>query len=171
VEREDSVSLRFLYAKDEYVRGARIYLFKIKSKLDRYGVVAAPLLLVGSASYINRYGTGVFAVTAAVLSVVAIVMETALYFYVPTRYYGQISEMGEYRLTFTREGITFKTESVDSNLKWDIYSEMLENDDFYFLVQRTKNFTLLPKRVFADAAERDMFVKIALGAVGSVRRI
>lgn len=46
----------------------------------------------------------------------------------------------EYTLIFSKNIIRFKTPSIESELKWNIYSMLWENHDFYYLIQAFEEF-------------------------------
>ncbi|MCL2057580.1 MAG: YcxB family protein [Oscillospiraceae bacterium] len=77
----------------------------------------------------------------------------------------------KYTLIFTNEGINFKTPSVDSNLQWAIYSEIWENDDFYYLIQAPRIYTLIPKRTFNTTADRQYFEDCCLSNIQKPKRV
>jgi len=85
-------------------------------------------------------------------------VELTLYFYIPLynfRITPKYTE--EYNLTFSSSGITFKTPSIDSIIKWDVYSEIWESNDLYFLIQSPRMYTLIPERVFGSPVEMRVF--------------
>jgi hypothetical protein len=167
----DSVEVRFQYTEREYVKAEREYLFAGRV-LSKFIIVFIPLFFVFSlyslvASRMSPY-VGIFSLA---VSVVGILFELALYFYVPRRNFKITSKLREkYFLKFSTDGIVFKTQTIDSSLKWDIYSALWESDDFYYLVQQSGNFTLIPKRAF-EGSNVDSFKKIALEAVKNFKRI
>jgi hypothetical protein len=89
----------------------------------------------------------------------------------PTAQFRAMSKFQEeYFLSFSHDGIVFKTASINSVLKWDIYSELLESDDFFYIVQNSKLYTLIPKRVFTGSEEDD-FRQLAVGVLKKLSRI
>ncbi|MDR1020013.1 MAG: YcxB family protein, partial [Synergistaceae bacterium] len=116
--------------------------------------------------YLFSSGFGTLGVLCCALSSVAIAIELMLYFYIPHRNFVNSPKLQEgYLLIFSPDEIIFKTQSIDSKLKWDIYSAIWESRDFYFLVQPSKNYTLVPKRVFKNSGEQEIFKSLATGAV------
>ena len=77
----------------------------------------------------------------------------------------------EYTLVFSKENIKFKTQSIDSEVKWDIYSELWESHDFYYLIQAPRLYTLIPKRVFKDLNEKQLFEEIAQSRVKTTKHV
>jgi hypothetical protein len=54
----------------------------------------------------------------------------------------------ECRVTFSDEGILFRSKDAESRLEWGFYSKVWETADFYFLVYGNDMFSLIPKRAF-----------------------
>ncbi|WP_242866010.1 YcxB family protein [Desnuesiella massiliensis] len=73
-------------------------------------------------------------------------------------------------MVFLKGIIKWKTSNIESELKWDIYSELWESDDFYFLIQAPRMYTLIPKRVFEDQEEKQTFEEITLSNLKSIKR-
>lgn len=63
----------------------------------------------------------------------------------------------EYIMVFSKDIIKWKASNIESELKWDIYSELWESDDFYFLIQASRVYTLIHKRVFENQEEKQTF--------------
>ena len=62
-----------------------------------------------------------------------------------------------YHLTLDRDGIHFRTSSIDSRLKWDHYTGVLKNRRLYLLVYGTRMYSVIPKRAFKSPAELGSF--------------
>ncbi|MDR1066108.1 MAG: YcxB family protein [Clostridiales bacterium] len=71
---------------------------------------------------------------------------------------------------FSKDNIRFRTQNVDSELKWDIYSELWESNDFYYLIQGPRLYTLIPKRAFINLALNQAFEEIVLSNLKSPKR-
>jgi YcxB-like protein len=54
----------------------------------------------------------------------------------------------EYHLTFSRENIHFRTDSLDSTLKWTHYDRVIESPTLFLLMYGKGLYTLIPKRCF-----------------------
>ena len=76
-----------------------------------------------------------------------------------------------YHLTFSDDGIHFKTESIDSQLAWTHYERVLENNRVILLLYGSRMYTVIPKRAFADdsqiAAFRSLVSRCLPKAVGT----
>lgn len=58
-----------------------------------------------------------------------------------------------YNLTFDDAGVHFLTNSINSQIKWDHYASVLENDHLFLLFYGKGMYTLIPKRAFKNADE------------------
>lgn len=76
-----------------------------------------------------------------------------------------------YTLIFSEDAIYFKTDSIDSELQWDVYSELWHNDNFYYLIQGVRMYTLIPKRVFKDSDEQEAFEELVQSKLRLIKRI
>ena len=65
-----------------------------------------------------------------------------------------------YRLSFSHDGIGFKTASIDSTIRWSHYTRALENESLFLLIYGSRMYTVVPKRAFADPSEIDSFREI-----------
>ena len=95
------------------------------------------------------------------VAVITGIIGCVLYFYIPIYKFKSVAKyQEEYSLLFFEDGIKFKTSTIDSELKWTIYSETWECNDFYFLIQTPRIYTLVPKRAFASLTEKNAFDKL-----------
>jgi hypothetical protein len=62
-----------------------------------------------------------------------------------------------YHLTLHDAGIHFLTDSIDAQIKWDHYSNVIENDRMYLLIYGKGMYTIIPKRAFANVDDVTRF--------------
>lgn len=166
-----TVQLIFQYTQSEYVRAVRQYL--IASKMIRkFDIVLAPLLLLYSIGYVFISDFSIFSIIIALIVLIGTVLGSFLYFFMPIAKFKQTSKYhAEYTMIFSQNAIKWKTQNTESQLKWNIYSELWESNDFYFLIQGPRMYTLIPKRVFASQEEKQIFEEIVLAKLKSSKRI
>jgi YcxB-like protein len=58
-----------------------------------------------------------------------------------------------YDFSFDDDGIHFLTNSIDARIKWDQYTDVLENDRLWLLVYGHRLYSVIPKRAFADSTD------------------
>jgi hypothetical protein len=76
----------------------------------------------------------------------------------------------DYALTFSSEGIRFKTMHIDSHLGWDIYSRALIDPNSYVLYYGSRSFTVIPKRVFDSTEQQGAFERLLTQYVPKIMR-
>lgn len=62
-----------------------------------------------------------------------------------------------YEITFSDDGIHFRTPTIDSNIDWKLYNSMLEDGQIFVLIYGKWMYAVIPKRAFADVAEENAF--------------
>ena len=166
-----TVRLAFQYTQDEYVKAERQYLIASKTirKFDMILLAAFALFSIG---YLFLSSFSTIGVVLFLVMLIATALAIFLYFFVPALKFKRASKYREeYAMVFSKDAITWKTATVDSELKWTLYSELWENGDFYFLIQAPQMYTLIPKRAFAEQAERQTFEEMALANLKSPKRM
>ena len=166
-----TVELVFEYTQSEYVKAEKQYLFARKI-ITKMSVVILAIFLLFSLGYLFLSSFSAISVIAFGVALITILAGCILYFYIPIYKFKQTSKYHEeYTLIFSKGGIHFKTPTIDSQLKWSVYSEMWESNDFYFLIQTPQLYTLIPKRVFANHGIEQSFENIALSNLKCAKRI
>jgi len=56
-------------------------------------------------------------------------------------------------------------------ISWDMFAEAWENREFFYLVQGTHRYTIVPKRAFANQEEQQYFLKMLYRRVGIVENV
>ena len=67
----------------------------------------------------------------------------------------------DYSLVFSETGIHFQTAHVDSQLEWYLYSHASVNTHSYLLYYGSRQFTIIPSRVFQNQEQRTDFENLA----------
>ena len=60
-------------------------------------------------------------------------------------------------LRFSDDAIYFKNEYIDSKIEWQLYKKILENKQMFLLYYGKKIFTIVPKRIFKDKNQEEVF--------------
>lgn len=156
----ETVEVTFTYTQSEYVKAERQYLIASKL-LPKRTIVIAALYLPLSIFYLFLASFNVLSIVGVAIAVLAIAFGCAVYFYAPGYRFKQTAKFQEeYKLKFSDDGIEFTTPTLHSDLKWGVYSAFIETDQFYFLIQVPRIYTLIPKRVFASVADQRSFEKL-----------
>lgn len=100
------------------------------------------------------YSFRLFSVLIFGLVIIVIAMGCYLYFFMPVLKFRQTAKYHEeYTLKFTEDTIYFKTPSIESELKWNVYSALWDNQDFYYLSQAPRIYALIPKEPLRNKAK------------------
>jgi hypothetical protein len=155
-ETRGPVELSFTYTEDEYVEAARLFFsraYDAKFQLYLGLVVLAGGLFIG-------WLAGDVYITGLVLFVGLLLLARRRYVNstLPRSYFRSNPKFRDpYQLTFSDEGIVFRSKDVESRLGWDFYTGVWETGDFYFLVYGKDLFSLIPKRVFRGVRQEAAF--------------
>ena len=152
----NSISLSFRYQENDFVRAYRAHcLTRVRLPLDAFAVV----LGIGIGTYLWRipawhwWGVG-----CVLLSALLILMLVAAFTVIPALVFRREPKFREeYSLTFSPDGIHFRTASIDSQLQWSLYSRALVDAHSYVLYYGSTQFTVIPKRVFQNAEQQQAF--------------
>lgn len=167
----EMVELTFKYTQDEYIKAERQYLFASKT-ITKTSVVILAIYFLLSLVYFFQSSFGVLSIICIGIALFALITGCILYFYMPVYKFKKTSKYHEeYNLTFSKDGIKFKTSTINSKLSWNIYSEIWESEDFYFLIQAKQIYTIVPQRAFLNLATKQTFEKMVLSNLKYTKRM
>lgn len=153
---DPTISLSFRYMKKDIAQAVR---FHHASYLrPRFDLVMA-VVLAALGAYCWRFPSShwfgvVFVGTSAVF--VAIVV--AAFLVIPNWAFRHDPKFrDEYSLTFSPEGVQFRTANIDSHLGWSLYTNALVNSHTYLLYWGARKFTVIPSRVFQSPEQQQAF--------------
>jgi hypothetical protein len=164
-----NVSLSFRYVERDYVRAFRSHcLSRLRLPLD----VAVVFLGIGVGIYLwqspNQHWLGVGSVA---LSALFALMLVAAFTVIPLFIFRREPKFrDEYSLTFSPEGIHFRTASIDSQLQWRLYTRALVDAHSYVLYYGSTQFTVIPKRIFSNAKQQQDFDRLLTEHVSQIVR-
>lgn len=106
------------------------------------------------------------------LVLVVTTLGSCIYLLLPILKFKQTAKYHEeYTLIFSKEIVRLKTPSIESEIKWSVYSKLWENGDFYFLIQAPRMYALIPKRAFKDQNEIQLFTEIAHSNLKTIKHM
>jgi hypothetical protein len=76
----------------------------------------------------------------------------------------------DYSVTFSPEGIHFRTAHIESQLQWSLYSRALVDGHSYVLYYGSHQFTVIPKRVFASSNQQQAFERLLTQHISEIVR-
>ena len=166
----ERVELKFCYTWEEHVKAYRKYILKSK-KSTQLNVVIVCVYFIFSLIYFFLSNFDTFSVMCLVVATLAVIVCLVIYFYVPVRIFKQTKKfLEEYDLTFSDEGIIFKTNDINSELNWELYEKVLESREFYYMLYGT-TYTLLPKRVFKDSKSQELYRDLVTENLGPIEKL
>ncbi len=144
------------------------YASRLRLRLDV--VVTIAVALVGA--YLWRspdsHWLGVAAVSVS--AAFALILVAAFALIPPLAFRREPKFRDEYSLTFSTAGIHFRTEHIDSELQWSLYTRALVDANSYVLYYGSRSFTVIPKRVFQSAEQQGAFDTLLTENVAQVVR-
>jgi hypothetical protein len=153
------ISLTFKYSEHDYVQAMRAhYASRLRLKPDIAIAVASTL----SGAYLSRFpDTRVLGVGLMCLAVVLVVMLVVAFTVVPRVVFRREPRFrDEYSLTFSSEGIDFRTLHINSHLEWSVYTRVLVAAHSFVLYHGNNSFTVIPKRVFETTEQLAAFERL-----------
>ena len=128
-----TINISFRYTESEYVRAMRAhYASHLRLRLD----IVLTIILVGVGAYLWRSPSLHWLGVSCVIVAVAFALLIAVAFTVipPLAFRREPKFRDDYSLTFSAEGIHFRTAHIDSQLQWNMYTWALMNAHSYILI-------------------------------------
>lgn len=113
--------------------------------------------------FINN-GVSIMPIILIILLFIVSIIFAVLYVFQPGIFYDKINKFNQqYHLEFRDNRILFKTNGINSELDWNFYEALWENDNFFYIIHSKEMYTLIPKRVFNNEMEiiefKNLFMK------------
>lgn len=157
----EKIEIKFKYTKEEYVKAFREYLLLTKT-IKKRDMIIAVLVIIFSTIWLIL-SKEILSGVCLLCGVLFVFLLCNLYYWVPGRNFSQNSKFREeYNLTFSNEDIQFKTDSINSDLKWSTYVDSIESEEFFYLIQAKQVFTVIPKRAFRNVEAENGFREMVL---------
>lgn len=156
----EAIEVRFQYTEKEYIQAGRQFLLMNKL-LKKSDIVLSIVLLPFALLYLFLSDFSTLSIVVCICTVIYMVIIGILYYLIPKMTYKQNSKLQEeYYLVFSEEGIKFRTNTIHSDLQWDVYKDFLENEAFFYLCQNKQLYSVIPKRAFKDEEEIQRFQEL-----------
>ncbi len=154
-----NIDLNYNYSKQQI---RRAYQFHYNSIFHPKRDTIIALVSLGIAIYFqNKNGLSYLWTTAIVISILFMTLLGYVCYLLPYIIYQLNNKFKEeYHLTLTNESLFFKTNTIDSEIKWSLYTNVKENKDFVFLYYGKHSFTIIPKKEFNCKADLAAFIKL-----------
>jgi YcxB-like protein len=162
-----TVHLSFRYMESDYVRALRAHYTSIlRLRLDVVVIVA----LIGIGIYLWQSPRSHWiGVTCVIIALLFSLMLIAAFVIVPRLAFRREPKFrDEYSLTFSSDGIHFRTTHIDSQLQWSMYSKALIDAHSYILYYGDRQFTVIPKRVFQSTEQQQAFERLLIQHISKI---
>jgi hypothetical protein len=150
------VNLSFRYLENDYVRALRAhYLTRLRLPLDFTAIVV--LAGIGIYSYQSSSANWFSIICFMASAAIAFLLFAAFIIIPPLAFRREPKFRDDYSLSFSPEGICFRTANIDSRLQWGMYSRVLIDAHSYVMYYGVNQFSVIPKRVFQSGEEQQAF--------------
>ena len=165
----ETVNLAFRYSETDYVRALRAdYASRLRLRLD---IVAAIVLAALAAYSWHSPDYHWLSVVSVVASLALVLILFAAFVVIPPLAFRREPKFrDDYSLTFSQEGIHFRTAHIDSQLQWNLYSRALVDGHSYVLYYGSRQFSVIPKRVLQSAEQQQTFEQLLTQHVPKIVR-
>jgi hypothetical protein len=169
VNVDSTINLSFRYQERDFVRAMRAhYASRLHLRLDVMMIIVFAL----GGAYLWRspdsHWLGIVVVSASAVFALILFAAFAL---IPRLFFRREPKFrDEYSLTFSTTGIHFRTEHIDSELQWSLYTRALVDANSYVLYYGSRSFTVIPKRVFQSVEQQGAFDQLLTENVAQVVR-
>ena len=165
----ETINLSFRYAESDYVRALRAhYSSRLRVRFDIIAVIVAVLLGAYSWRLPDYRWLSVICVAAS--AVLAVILFAAFVVIPPLAFRSEAKFRDDYSLTFSEDGIHFRTAHIDSQLQWNLYSRAVIDEHSYVLYYGSRQFTVIPKRVFQSGEQQKIFEQLLTQHVSRIVR-
>jgi hypothetical protein len=156
---DSTIHLTFRYSEHDIVRAMRAHIAsRLRLKFDIVLVLA--MALFGAYSW-RSLDSPVYGMVLVGVSAVFFLVLIAAFGVVPVVVFRREAKFrDEYSLTFSPEGIHFRTVHIDSQLQWSMYSRALVDAHSFVLYYGSRSFTVIPKRVFETSEQQAAFERL-----------
>jgi hypothetical protein len=164
-----TINVSFRYAQSDYVRALRAhYASHLRLRLD----IFVTLVLLSIGIYFWRSPSLHWLGLACVVIAVAfgLMLFAAFTVIPPLAFRREPKFRDDYSLTFSSEGIHFRTAHINSQVQWSMYSQVLVDAHSYVLYYGTHRFTVIPKRVFQNVEQQQAFEQLLTQRVSRIVR-
>lgn len=164
-----TVRLAFQYLEIDYVRAQRAHFgspFRIWLDI----AIAVGLAVFGCVLlwFQDFHWFGVFCVGAS--AVFGLVLFTGLVVTPRWVFRREPKLRDEYSLSFSPQGIHFRTAHIDSQLQWSVYSRALVDARSYLLYHGARQWSVIPRRVFQSGDQQQAFERLLTEHVPQIVR-
>jgi len=153
------VSLHFRYTEEEFIAATRLYLLRTPRTLARLGLFSGMFTL--GFYWLFSLTAGMPAAFLLILPIIMFALCYSTFYAMPRKAYARDPRnKEEFFWQFSEAGITQKTSLSEASIRWELFTKVLANRQFYVLGYGKNMFTMIPRRAFATPAQEAAFVAL-----------
>ena len=157
----EPITLEFTYSKEDYVQAMRRFL-RLTKTISRLSLYFLAVAAVADVIFLAMFGLTIENLILTVMLVCCGVM-LLIFHYQPARTYDKSPRLKAVQhYEFSPEGITMKTASATSQVKWNLFSYYWDDVTGVYLLQNKKSYILLPARLFSSDDQRQALQQMAV---------
>ena len=143
------IETTFTFTRDEYLLAMKRHY---KTALNVWRDVFVGVAAIAVGLYLAfAYGTEWFVWLLVTLGAILLALVAYAIFLLPKMIYNSQPKLkNEYRLSFSDDGIGFKTDGIDSTLQWSLYQSWLSDNDFYVMYHGKRDLSVIPRRALVS---------------------
>jgi hypothetical protein len=165
----EPIHLAFRYSEREYVQAMRSH-FATRLRL-KWDIVVILILAICTGFFWNTEGMQTFVGVTGMGSLILSAMLVGVFFAAPRRMFRRNPKLrDEYSLTFSDEGIHFRTAHIDSQLAWTLYTHAIVNANSYLLYYGESQLSVIPKRLFQSTEQQLQFEQLLARHIPKITR-
>ena len=162
----ESVDVVFTYTREEYTRAMKRHYQSVLS--IRRDVIAGSIAVAGGCYWLRTSDDRWLGWLLLIPGMVMLATIASALFILPGLiYYYQPRLKNEYRLSFSDDGIKYKTKGIDASLDWSLYRSWLRDDEFYFMYHGKHDLSVIPRRSLSTAAADERFEVLLTRKIGA----
>ncbi|UDQ97863.1 YcxB family protein [Lentisphaerota bacterium WC36G] len=152
------IHINYSLTKKEFVKAyklhQKVHKTFLKSKLPFYLAIITGVVLrfvIGKSIIFYLIPFSIFLLAVSIVS----------YFYLKKFFTTNLECFENVTMIFHDENILVKTPKLESNLKWDFFKKVINDQGFILLYQNKYQITIIPKRAFSNEEELSQFIELA----------
>ena len=163
------VSVRFSYTEPEYVAAMKLHYRELLNvPLD---LVVSALFVLGAVAHFVFFGLSFLVLLPVFGAVILLGMVFLGLVVLPRFLFRREPKLKEsYELYFADSGIKFRTDKINSDIKWELYNRVLQDEKSYLLYHGPISCTVIPVSAFQSESDRAVFERLLNEKIRNVRR-
>lgn len=159
----------FTVTREEYLRAVRRH-YKTNIHVYRDISIGLAAIVAGIGMYFWN-GIQLYSWVLIIPGLILLLLVAYAFLMLPKLIYHSDPKLKwEYSLSFYDDRIEFRTNEIESILKWQLYRAWLRDDEFYILYHGKRNISVIPRRAFDSDGSDNRLTKLLerkLGPPGS----